>query len=193
MSTASSHGGEQHEPPRSDLKDAIGWIVLGLAVLVASLRMDRLQSQGINPYTIPGLLPGLLGLAMIVLGGVLALRSWRRGARHEALPPASADAREQYKRVAIVLALILSYGLVLVGHPSLLVRLLVPGTLAGLPFWVASALFVASTMLVLQRIGRDPHERALTPLAIAKAVGVGVVAALAIQLVFQELFLVRLP
>lgn len=187
-----SAGGE-HEPPRSDLKDATGWIVLGSAVLVASLRMDRLQSQGINPYTIPGLLPGLLGIAMIVLGGVLALRSWRRGALHGVLPPASAELREQRKRVAIVLALILGYGLVLVGHPSLLVHLLVPGSLAGLPFWVASALFVATAILVLQRLGADPRDRALTPFAIAKAVVIGVVAALAIQLVFQDLFLVRLP
>ena len=33
--------------------------------------MDRLEQQHINPYTVPGLLPGLLGIAMILLGGVL--------------------------------------------------------------------------------------------------------------------------
>jgi hypothetical protein len=190
---AGAGGGEHHEPPRSDLKDAIGWMALGIAVLVASIRMDRLQSQGINPYTIPGLLPGLLGLVMILLGGVLALRSWRRGALHEGLPPASAEQRVQYKRVAIVLGLIFTYGLVLLGHPSLLVHLLAPGSLAGLPFWVASAIFVAATILVLQRLSADPKDRALTPFAIAKAVVIGVLAALAIQLVFQDLFLVRLP
>lgn len=192
MSTHSPHGGE-HEPPRSDLKDAIGWTALGIAVLVASVRMDRLQNQGINPYTIPGLLPGLLGLAMIVLGSVLGLRSWRRGALHEPLPPAGPELHEQRKRIAIVLGLVFTFGLALVGHPSLVVRLLVPGTLAGLPFWLAAALFVATTMLVLQRISRDPEDRALTPLFILKAVVIGVVAALAIQFVFQDLFLVRLP
>jgi chromate transport protein ChrA len=82
---------------------------------------------------------------------------------------------------------------VLVGHPSLLVHLLVPGTLAGLPFWLASALFVATTILVLQRLSAEPQDRALTPWSIAKAVVIGVVAALAIQFVFQDLFLVRLP
>ena len=41
---------------------------------------DRLEQQHINPYTVPGLLPGLLGLMMILLGTILALRSWRRGA-----------------------------------------------------------------------------------------------------------------
>lgn len=191
MSTQGSS--EQHEPPRSDLKDATGWIALGIAVLIASIRMDRLQNQGINPYTIPGLLPGLLGLAMILLGGVLALRSWRRGALHEALPPASAEMRVQRKRIAIVLALVLTYGLALVGHPSLLVHLLFPGSLAGLPFWVASAVFVATTIVVMHRMSSDPKDRALTPWNIAKAVIIAVAAALAIQMVFQDLFLVRLP
>ncbi len=190
----SSHsGGTGHEPARSDLKDGAGWIALGIAVLVASLRMDRLESQGINPYTIPGLLPGLLGAAMILLGGVLALRSWRRGALHEGLPAADAARRSQRKRIAIVLALILGYGLVLVGHPSLLVHLLVPGSLAGLPFWLASALFVATAILVLQRMSADPADRAITLPLVAKAVVIAVLAAVAIQLVFQEVFLVRLP
>src|SRR5262245_23037964 len=113
MSMHASAGGDHHEPPRSDLKDSIGWIALGVAVLVASLRMDRLEQQNINPVTVPGLLPGLLGLAMIVLGGVLALRSWRRGAFTQALPPAGPQLREERKRIGVVLALVLGYGLVL--------------------------------------------------------------------------------
>lgn len=52
-------------PARNDLRDAIGWIVFGLVVLVGSVTMDRLERQHINPYTVPGLLPGILGLAMV--------------------------------------------------------------------------------------------------------------------------------
>ena len=58
--------------PRSDLADAAFWIVLGVAVLIGSFTMDRLERQGVNPYTVPGLLPGLLGIAMMALGV-----SWR--------------------------------------------------------------------------------------------------------------------
>src|SRR5678816_147700 len=83
--------GEERMHPRSDLKDAIGWMAFGVAVLIASITMDRLESQNINPYTVPGLLPGLLGMAMILLGGVLAVRSWERGAFAQAIPPATAD------------------------------------------------------------------------------------------------------
>lgn len=169
--------------PRADLADALGWMALGAAVLIGSLAMDRLQSQGINPYTVPGLLPGLLGLAMLLLGGLLALRSLARRRAQAAPPPpttlALADAREQWQRIAIVTALCVVYGVVLVGH--------------GLPFWLASALYLIASMLILQRIGRSPARPRLTPGAWAQALAIGLGAGLATHLVFQELFLVRLP
>src|SRR3954470_17743253 len=86
---------DDHAPPRADFKDAIGWIVLGVAVLIGSITMDRLEQQNINPYTVPGLLPGLLGIAMILLGGVLAVRSWERGALTVPPPPFTADQRDE--------------------------------------------------------------------------------------------------
>ena len=46
---------------------------------------------------------------MIVLGSILALRSWRRGALHQATAPATADEREQRRRIWIVIALCIAY------------------------------------------------------------------------------------
>ena len=170
---------QEHRPARADLHDALGWIALGLAVLVGSVTMDRLQNQNINPYTVPGLLPGLLGIGMLLLGGILALRSWRRGALTEAAPAQPADAHALRVRIAVVLALCLGYGVGLVGH--------------GLPYWVASSIFVAVAILVLQRMSADPRDRRLTVRTWLQAVAIGLCAAIAVQLVFQELFLVRLP
>jgi hypothetical protein len=65
----------------SELRGGLAWMAFGFAVLALSWRMDRLEAQHINPYTVPGLLPGLLGIVMLLLGGLLALRSWRRGGR----------------------------------------------------------------------------------------------------------------
>ena len=56
------------------------WIVFGIAIAIGSWNMDRLESQNINPYTVPGLVPGLLGLAMVFFGALMALRAWRAGA-----------------------------------------------------------------------------------------------------------------
>jgi hypothetical protein len=165
--------------PRSDFWQGIGWLVLGLAVLVGSITMDRLESQHINPYTIPGLLPGLLGIAMMLLGSVLAVRSWERGAFTQARAPFSENHSETRKRVWIVIALCSVYSVALIGH--------------GLPFWLASTLFVTGAIVVMQRMDRDPQERRLTPRLWLKAIAIGVIASVVTQIVFQDLFLVRLP
>ena len=177
--TAPQVHGDERMPPRSDMADAIGWMTLGVAILVASVSMDRLESQHINPYTVPGLLPGLLGIAMLLLGGVLAVRSWERGALTQPRMPATADEREARRRVLIVIALCTGYGVVLIGH--------------GIPFWLASTIYVSGSIIVMQRISRDPQERRLTPRMLLKAVVIGVASSVITQLVFQEVFLVRMP
>src|ERR1700709_452562 len=83
---------------RSDFLSAFGWIPLGIALLTGSVMMDRLEKQGINPYTIPGLLPGLLGIAMTILGALLAARSWRPHLFAATAKPAPAD-RAAHKRL----------------------------------------------------------------------------------------------
>ena len=170
---------EELAPPRSDLKDAVGWIVFGIAVLVGSITMDRLEHQNINPVTVPGLLPGLLGIAMILLGGTLGVRSLRRGALSHATPPASADTREANRRVWIAIALCTGYGVVLVGH--------------GIPFWLASSVYVTACIVVFRRLSRDPAERRLGARAWVQALVIGVSASVVTWLVFERLFLVRLP
>ncbi|HET8744644.1 MAG TPA: tripartite tricarboxylate transporter TctB family protein [Ramlibacter sp.] len=170
---------EEAAPPRSDLKDAVGWIVFGVAVLAGSVVMDRLEHQNINPVTVPGLLPGLLGIAMILLGAIMGVRSWRRGALVKPLPPATALQREERKRVAIAVALCCGYGIVLVGH--------------GIPFWLASTVYVVASILIFQRLSEDPADRRLTARVWAKAFVIAVAASVVTWLVFEKVFLVRLP
>jgi hypothetical protein len=172
-------GEEEISPARSDLKDAAGWVALGLAVLIGSITMDRLQGQNINPVTVPGLLPGLLGIAMILLGSALGVRSWRRGALAQVTPAPTADQREERRRVWIAIALCVGYGVVLVGH--------------GLPFWLASTIYVTASILVFQRISREPDQRQLGVKAWAKALAIGAGASVVTWLVFEMVFLVRLP
>ena len=171
----------QELPPsaRADFYGALGWIALGVAVLIGSLTMDRLERQHINPYTIPGLLPALLGIAMILLGGVLALRSWRLGALARQHPPLSVDQRDERRRIWVVMALCVGYGAVLIGH--------------GLPFWLASSIYVAASILIVQRLSRDPVQRRMSLRALAKALLIALCASWITQWVFQDLFLVRLP
>jgi len=169
---------DPHTVARSELMQSGGWIALGGAVLIASLRMDRLESQHINPYTVPGLLPGLLGIAMMLLGTLLALRSWRRGALRDTAAAASFNAA-MARRVALIVGLCVTFGGVLVGH--------------GLPFWLAAALFVSVTIVLLQRPQRIAagEQLGLRTVVVAAIIGLG--AGGIITLVFQQVFLVRLP
>ena len=146
-------------------------------MLIGSLRMDRLASQNINPYTVPGLLPGLLGIAMMLLGSLLALRSWRRGAlasQHRfALDAAAA------RRIALIVGLCVTFGAVLVGH--------------GLPFWLAAAIFVSVAIVLLQRPQRLATGETLGMRRLLTALVIGLGAGGVITLIFQQVFLVRLP
>jgi Tripartite tricarboxylate transporter TctB family len=162
---------------RSDFLSALGWMALGIAILIGSVMMDRLEKQGINPYTIPGLLPGLLGIAMTILGALLAARSWRP----QLLAGASRAAvnRAEQMRILLVLGLCLAFGVVLVGH--------------GLPFWLAAAIFVTIAILSLQYQARQSTGQQSTVRRFAMTAAIGLGAGIAITIVFQEIFLVRLP
>lgn len=173
----SSHHIAQPASPRSDFVAALLWIAFGVAVAIGSWRMDRLEDQDINPHTVPGLLPGLLGIALIFFGALLLLRAWRQGALDPLVPRGVAMSVAERKRLLIVLGLCLTFGVGLVGR--------------GLPFWLAAAIFVSATISILQY----PQRRAVNQVArgIATAIVIGLGAGLAITLVFQEFFLVRLP
>lgn len=151
------------------MADAAGWLLLGTAIVVASVAMDRLDSQDVPPFAAPGLLPGLLGIGLLLGGGVLLARSLRRGSDGIAAP------REPWGRAALVIALCVLFGAGLVGH--------------GLPFWLAAAVFVTAAILLLQPGGAK--RSSVRAVLAAAAIGLG--AGGGVTLVFQQVFLVRLP
>ena len=81
-------------------------------------------------------------------------------------------------RAALVILLCVVFGTMLVGH--------------GLPFWLAATLFVAAAILLLQRPILRPGLRPNLAAA-GRAALIGLCAGWAITLVFQHIFLVRLP
>ncbi|MRD49093.1 hypothetical protein GHT07_17595 [Caenimonas koreensis DSM 17982] len=176
---ATSSNDEERRPPQSDLKDAIGWTALGIAIVIGSVTMDRLERQNINPYTAPGLLPGLLGLVMILLGVVLFIRSIERGAFKSAALPSTALEREERKRVGIATLLCLGYSVVLVGH--------------GIPFWLASTIYVTASILIFRRMSGYEAERKFSARSLVSALVIGAAASVITFIVFEKLFLVRLP
>jgi hypothetical protein len=148
-----------------------GWMVLGAAIFIASWRMDRLANLNINPWSVPGLLPGLLGALMVLFGAVLCLRP--------PAPAGQAPATGGRGRVWLALALCGGFACGLLGR--------------GLPFFLTAAGFLFVSILVFRWIDRDPGEPpGLGALAVSSAV-IALAASGAISLLFQKVFLVRLP
>jgi hypothetical protein len=170
---------ESSPSPRADLVWALAWIAVGAAIFVGGFTMDRLERQNINPYTAPGLVPALLGIGIAILGAILLVRSVRRGglaAATDGRAPADGN------RLALALGLSIAYAGGLVGR-----------TLFGwhVPFWLATALFVFVSIVAFE--WRDRRARGELGRGIAVALACAVGTAAGVTLVFQEVFLVRLP
>ncbi len=58
---------------RSDVYGGAGWIVFGLLIVVASLRMDRFTSMGASLYMMPGFVPGIPGVPSGIPGNVMPM------------------------------------------------------------------------------------------------------------------------
>lgn len=160
--------------PRADLVSGLLWMVFGGAVTVGAWRMDRLEHLNINKYEAPALVPGLLGAAIVLLGVMLALRAIRGGA----LAAAGRHDTSDWGRMGIVIAAMLGYSILLVGH--------------GLPFWLATGVFVTAFIFFFDR-GRQTALGRSTAGQLLLALVAGVATSAIVSFAFQEIFYVRLP
>ena len=166
--------------PQADFIAAWVWVAFGLAVAIAAWRMDRLESQGASLYTAPGLVPGILGAVLLLFGLLLALRAARAGGHRLRTVRRVADrhTRDVVMRVGAFLALAMVYAAGLVGR-------------GGIPFWLATFVFVFVFMLAFDWTRR--REAGQTAKGVLFAVAIGAGTAFVVSYVFQEVFLVRLP
>jgi putative tricarboxylic transport membrane protein len=165
---------------RADLITGVVLVVFGLAALAESYGMPRLAERNINPWTVPGVVPGLLGMVIALLGAILALRSVAAGAFHPphiVLSPEDAvEARAGRWRLGMCCLLCFIYAVVLVGH---------------IPFWLATGVFVLTFIIVFEWQANDERAARLRKLAFAG--GIAALSATIIPYTFETLFLVRLP
>lgn len=178
---------------RGDARRAVPWVplawtALGVAIAVGSWRMDRLEQMHINPYSAPGIVPGVLGVLMALFGAVLAWRS--RGGEPagdvgggERAPdgasggmPAAGSAHDLPYPVATSAALCIAFAVGLLGR--------------GLPFTATSAAFMFVFIVAFSHRAW-PRGRRLR--GIASAAAIAIVGSSLVAWLFSEVFLVRLP
>jgi putative tricarboxylic transport membrane protein len=158
---------------RADFWTALVLLALGFAALYGGWSMDRLEIRRIHPASIPGLVPALLGVALIFCSGLLLVQAVKReGHRWGGL---DVD-REALRRLGLCLLVTLAYPLALIGN---------------LPYWLATAIFVFAFIILMEwsrERGPAGHVRAGTTALIQ-----AVLVALLISVLFEKFFLVRLP
>ena len=156
---------------RSDILGGAGWVGFGLLIVIASLRMDRYEAMGAQLYTMPGFVPGIFGGVVALLGVVLMLRGWARQ-RNEV--PVEQEPVEPLlnRRITITMVLSLVYAGLLIGRA---------------PFWFVTFLFVAAFVATFAPAEASPARRVIVSLV------AGVLTSAVVTLVFEQVFLVRLP
>ena len=161
---------------KADFVSALVLLALGVGTVFESWRMPRLEERGIQPYTIPGLVPGLLGVVLLILGIVLLVRASRAGGWQLFGGDPNPARGIVAKRVAVVLVLTFVYAVGLVGHIS---------------YEIATGLFVFAFIAAFEW---QPGE-ALAPRLrhLASAAFQAILVAVVVALVFERIFLVRLP
>ncbi|MEO3388546.1 tripartite tricarboxylate transporter TctB family protein [Mesorhizobium sp. CAU 1741] len=162
-------------PVRADIVAGAVVTAIGVAGFVESWRMPRFESRNADPFTVPGLTPGLLCAVLSVLGVALVLRAL--AGRSGALPLPILDwSRGSASRMIFTLVTVVVYGFFLFGNMS---------------FLVATAIFVFAFTMGAELLNPE-RKLSLLPLGIGALV-LSLCAAFAIRFVFVELFLVRLP
>lgn len=167
-----------------DVLTALGTVILGGVILSESLRMPRFEHLGVNPYTAPGLVPGFLGAIILLLGIIMLTRDLLASSRvaeagaeaTAAAGPSGVFRDEGTRKLLLTLVLTLGYAGVLVGR---------------LPFPWATGVFVFLFILVFEWHKGDATAKLLRVAGVA--LFEAIIVAIGVTLIFEKIFLVRLP
>lgn len=170
---------DQQQMHRADFVTAIALLAFSIAALVQSIQMPRLEHRNINPYTAPGIVPGLLATIIGLLALVLLARSVAHGGFRLGVNKNSLGAwirSDGIRRIGLTILLSVTYSLVLIGRVH---------------YVIATIVYIFLFIVVFEWRWGESFAAQRRTLIIASIQAV--IAAVAIAVLFQYLFLVRLP
>lgn len=170
---------KEENMPKADFLTSILLFVFGIAVLIASIKMPRFEAQGANPYSVPGIVPGFLGVATAGLSLILFIRSviqkgYKVGLTKEVLKGFLNS--DSTKRFLLSLTLCVVYGVFVLGR---------------IPYHIATALFVLVFIIAFEFQLKQSllSKRKTVIFSVVEAVLVSA----GVTFLFRYLFLVNLP
>jgi len=164
---------------KADFFTSIVLLVFAFTVTGMAFNMPRLEEKNINPYTAPGVVPGILGVIIFILALIMFIRTLRgsdflpkfkKGNMKSLLSDAGT------MRLLVSLAICLIYALVLIGN---------------IPYILATFIFVLAFILCFD-LKYDAVEGSRKRI-IVKALIQAVITSVAVSAAFEYLFLVDLP
>jgi hypothetical protein len=170
---------EDRNMPKADFLASITLIAFGIWVAVHAFNMPRFENFGADPFSVPGIVPGILGTIISVLSLLVFIRSVRRKGYRLGLNAAVLKNTIQnpaFKRMSVTCLVCVTYGLGMVGYIN---------------YYLATFLYVFAFLILFQVDFSEKFfiQRKTIIGSFTQAVLIsGVVGA-----VFRYLFLVDLP
>lgn len=163
---------------RKDFITSIVLIAFSLSVIVSSYTMPRLERRGIDPFSAPGVVPGMIGIILLILALILFVRSVRHGGYLFLQPGGEQQSvqRGASLRVGMTLALSLIYAI---------------GLLGRIDYTICTLLYIFVFVVVFEYRWGEPLSSQLKILGYALLQAL--IASFLITIVFRKLFLVDLP
>ena len=165
--------------PKADFVVSILLMAFGIWIVIHSLQMPRFKELSANPFSVPGIVPGVLGTIIFILSLAVFVRSlrhkgYRLGINRETLKGLFRDTSVQRMLLTTVICVI--YGLAMIGHMN---------------YYLATFVFVLSFLLLFQ-YGLSDGTVKRGKILIGSLLQAVLTAAI-VGAVFRYLFLVDLP
>jgi len=164
---------------KADFLMSVLLIVFGITILVTSINMPRYEKMDVNPYSVPGVVPGFLGAVISFMGLTLLIRSllrkgYKLGLNGQTLKIWAKE--DSTRRLMLTLGLSILYAIVFIGL---------------LPYSIGTVLFIFAFIVTFE------YKKGITlkeqKRMVWKALITAVISGLSIWGVFRYLFLVSLP
>ena len=170
---------KQENMPKADFVVSLLLMGFGIWIVIHSFQMPRFEELGANPFSVPGIVPGILGAIIFILSLIVFIRSltrkgYRLGLNRATLSELFRNASMQRMLLTILICIV--YGIVLVGRIN---------------YYLATFVFVLTFLILFQfrpSEGFLTQRKTLVLSLIQALLTAGVVGA-----VFRYLFLVDLP
>jgi putative tricarboxylic transport membrane protein len=164
---------------KADLITGLVLLVFSLTLIEEAWRMPRLEQLGVHPSSVPGLVPGMLGVILLILGAVLTGRSVRRGGHHLGVTrenTARTFRQPGNLRLIVTLVLCIGYAAFMIGN---------------MPYWLATGIFTFLFIVLFEWHPEADRRTRIRGLAFGAVIAVLVAGV--VTWVFANLFLVTLP